>query len=435
MRNSVQGQPTIGVGIIGLGVRGLYSIARNMAEHFPETGFEIVALADRNPGRMVEARAAIRQRYAAQGVEVAPALYADGLELIEDPRVELVVITSITDTHREFAVPALHAGKKVYCDKPLAQDAEDAVAIVEAEAETENPLIMGFTRRYESAWRRAYALLQEGAIGKLVMLQVRNVIPYHRYLTAWWRRRAWSGGALNDKGSHLFDVFNWFTGSRAVKVHGFGGRSVIEPDPEAPPRCRLCHRDCPYRRREPESAAPAARDLQAHFGPSWLAEQEEKHMDDVCVYAPGSDLYHNGSIHVSYANGVIASYFYTIFGPPAEDQETLELVGTNGRMILTRRRGELDIVTDHGATRRLLDCRDEHFADSHFGADIALVKELRRFCEGAPPTVSARAGLEATRMVMAALRSMDAGGVTVALSEIPDARASGGFEGEAAYEG
>jgi predicted dehydrogenase len=409
------------VGIIGLGVRGLHSIARIMAEHFVETGFKVTALCDRNPERMVEARTAIQEGYARQGVEVAPRLHGQGPDLIADPHVDLVVITSTTDTHREFAVPALRSGKRVYCDKPLAHNLEDAIAIVEAEAEARNPLIMGFTRRYESTWLKAHELLRQGAIGSLFMLQVRNVIPYHRYLTAWWRRRAWSGGALNDKGCHLFDVFNWFTGSRAVRVHGFGGRSVVQPDPDAPPRCHLCHRDCPYRRREPETAAPSASDLQVHFGPSWLQETEEKHMDDVCVYAPGSDLYHNGSIHFSYANGIIASYFYTIFGPPAKDEETLELVGTRGRLILTRHTGELDIVTDYGQTRQVLDCRDKYFEDSHFGADIALVKELRRFCEGAPPTVSARAGLEATRMVMASFRSMDAGGVTVELAEVPDA--------------
>jgi hypothetical protein len=97
-------------------------------------------------------------------------------------------------------------------------------------------------------------------------------------------------------------------------------------------------------------------------------------------------------------------------------------VGTRGRLILTRQTGTLDIVTDYGQTHQVLDCRDEHFQDSHFGADIALVRELRRFCEGAPPTVSARAGLEATRMVVASLRSMDAGSVTVDMEEIPDAR-------------
>lgn len=166
---------------------------------------------------------------------------------------------------------------------------------------------------------------------------------------------------------------------------------------------------------------PVKLDLMPHFGQSWLQEDEEKFMDDVCVYTPGSDLYHNGSIHFRYQNGVIANFFYTIFGPEADDQETLELVGSKGRLILTRHTGELDLVTEYGETHQVYDCRDEHFDDSHFGADLALVRELRRFCDGAPPTVSAQAGLEATRMVMASFISMDAGGRTVAMSEIPNA--------------
>jgi predicted dehydrogenase len=411
-------EKTIGVGIIGLGVRGFFCIGRHMAQMAQETGFRVTALNDRNPARMVEVRDMLAAVYPGEGLQISPNIYESGLDLIDAPEVDLVVITSITDTHREFAVPALRSGKKVYCDKPLAHNVEDSVAIVTAEAEAGNPLVMGFTRRYEAAWKKACALLQDGAIGDLVMLQVRDVIPYHRYLTAWWRRREWSGGALNDKGCHLFDVFNWFTGSRAVKVHGFGEKSMVKPDPTAPPRCLVCDRDCPYRRRSP---GIAAMDIIPHFGPSWLEETEEKHMDDVCVYAPGSDLYHNASIHLTYENDVVASYFYTIFGPPAEDQETLELVGTEGRILLTRKTGALDVISDYGRAHEVIDCRDEAFGSTHFGADVALIREMRRFYDGAPPTVSARAGLEATRLVFAAFKSMDQGGVTVSMDEIPDA--------------
>jgi hypothetical protein len=133
-------------------------------------------------------------------------------------------------------------------------------------------------------------------------------------------------------------------------------------------------------------------------------------------------LYHNGSIHFEYDNGAIASYFYTIFGPRAEDQETLELVGTKGRIILTRQTGTLDVVSEYGRRHEVLDCRDAHFGSSHFGADVELISELRRFCAGAPPTVSARSGLEATRMAMASFRSMDNGGITVRMDEIPGVR-------------
>ena len=134
-------------------------------------------------------------------------------------------------------------------------------------------------------------------------------------------------------------------------------------------------------------------------------------MDDVCVYALGTDLYHNGSIQFRYQNGVIASYFYSIFGPQADDQETMELVGTTGRLRLVRHTGMLDVVRDRGAEREVLDLRQTGFGGSHFGADAELIRELRRFYDGAPPLVSARCGLEATRMVMAALRKMSRIGI------------------------
>jgi hypothetical protein len=88
---------------------------------------------------------------------------------------------------------------------------------------------------------------------------------------------------------------------------------------------------------------------------------------------------------------------------------------------LTRKTGTLDVISDHGRAHQVIDCRDEDFGGTHFGADVALIREMRRFYDGEPPTVSARAGLEATRIVMAALRSMDRGGVTVEMSEIADA--------------
>jgi predicted dehydrogenase len=383
----------------------------------------MTALCDRNVDRMGETCDALGPIFEAQGAEFLPNLYDDGLALIADPSVDLVVITSVTDTHRQFAVPALRSGKKVYCDKPLAHNAEQAVAIVEAEAGAASLLMLGFTRRYETPWRRAFAMLEGGAIGDLTMVQVRDIIPYHRYLMAWWRRRRWSGGALSDKGCHLFDVFNWFARATARRVHAFGSRSVVTPDPEAPFRCSACDRDCAYRRRGLDGQpVPDAPDLIAHLGPSWLAESEEKHMDDVCIYRPGSDLYHNGTVHFSYDSGVIASYLYSIFGPKADDQETLELVGTSGRLILTRGTGTIDLVRDRGATREVIDCRGDAFRGTHFGADQVLVHEMRDYVDGALPCVSGRDGLEATRMAMAALRSMDRGGATVEMSGISDAR-------------
>lgn len=411
----------IRVGIIGLGTRGTHALARNMAETYPQHRLRVTALHDRNADRTREAADDLVAQYAAVGVTLDPTLHTDGHALIADPDVDLVMVVSITDTHREYAVPALESGKRVYCDKPLAHTVEDAVAIVEAERRTGNRLIMGFTRRYEDAWRTAADLLADGTIGRLQLVQVRDMIPYHRYLTGWWRRREWSGGALNDKGSHLFDVFNWMTGERALRVGAVGGRRALEAPAGHADRCHRCELVCPYRRREFGTGAPVAEDVFTHAGPSWLAETDERYVDDTCVYAPGTDLWHGGSVQFAYPGGLVASYVYTIFGQEADDEETLELVGSEGRIVLTRATGEVRLIAEHGARREVLDRRGPHFTDSHFGADKALMADLRAFALGGEPPVSADDGLEATRMVVAAHASMDADGRTVEMEEIPDA--------------
>jgi hypothetical protein len=74
-------------------------------------------------------------------------------------------------------------------------------------------------------------------------------------------------------------------------------------------------------------------------------------------------------------------------------------------------------VSDYGREHQVLDCRDADLA----APTLALIQELRDFCSGAPPAVSAHEGPEATRLVMVALQSMDGGGVTVEMDEIPNA--------------
>ena len=53
-------------------------------------------------------------------------------ELLADPEVEGVLITTPNDTHRDLIIQALEAGKAAYTDKPIAHTLEHGVAIVEA---------------------------------------------------------------------------------------------------------------------------------------------------------------------------------------------------------------------------------------------------------------------------------------------------------------
>ena len=413
---------TIRVGIIGTGGRGITCIGRQIAEQASELNLTITAFCNRTASRMQIALNELNEIAAKSGNDpFTVQCYENPQELIDDDNVDLIVITTPTAAHAEAAIPALKSGKKVYLDKPIAHTLEDSLAIRRAEEEADNPMIMGFTRRYEEPWLRLHDIVSSGKIGELKMMLVRAVLPYAFYFQTWHRQRAVSGGALNDKGSHYTDVFNWFAeitdAGRPTQVNAFGGRNVFIEEADAPEFCSECDRDCPYRASE---IRPDTQDqVKGAVDASYETETDPAKRKDNCVYKSGADIFDHASIHYRYGNGIVATIFYTVDGPQSEDEETLELVGTRGRVILTRLRGEIDIVTDYGEkSHEVIHCKSDDFESSHFGADKKLVQEIAAFGRGAPSPVDGAYGLEASRMIAGALQSIDDGGVTVDLTRL-----------------
>ena len=412
---------TLRVGIIGTGGRGITCIGRHIAEQRAELDMSITAFCNRTESRMHVALEDVNAAATAAGNEpFSPSFYRDPIGLINDENVDVIVITTPTAAHLEAAIPALRSGKKVYLDKPIAHTIQDAVAIREEEHRSNNPMIMGFTRRYEQPWIDLLEMLQSGVIGELKMMLIRAVLPYAFYFQTWHRTRAVSGGALNDKGSHYTDVFNWFAGGRCLQVNAFGGRNVFQVREDTAEFCEVCEDwTCPYRA---ATIRPDTQDqMRGAVDETFASETDPMKRKDNCVYKPGADIFDHASIHYQYDNGIVAAIFYTVYGPQSEDEETLELVGTRGRLILTRLKGEIDLVTDYGEKRHeIIQCKAEAFETSHFGADRKLIQELAKFARGGDSPVSGWHGMEATRMVLAAMQSIDDGGQTIRLADLPD---------------
>lgn len=424
-----KGHNQIRIAVIGAGERGVYVLGARAVELREETGMTIRVLCDTNEERAAEAKRYLEGLYRKSGLEIEIDLEPDYRKAISREDVDTVFVTNYTSDHRGPTVEALAQGKQVYLDKPMATTLEDAQMMMEAESAAERPLIMGFTRRYEYSWRKAVELLREGAIGDLQSILLRSVIPYARYLQRWHRKRERSGGALNDKVSHYFDALNWIASSRVRTLSAMGGRSsVFAPDPTAPTRCRECDRDCPFRALPSETHPeigivyrldPDYRKQQDSIfsRQSWREAAREDAQIDNCVYSPDSDIIDHAVISLDYENGVKASLFWNIFGPSAEDEETLELVGSSGRLRLTRDTGEIDIIREYGAKHETIDARGPHFGSSHFGADIELLKTIRRHYEGEDPVAGTKDGYESLRMVDATQRAIEGGGLTISLQE------------------
>jgi predicted dehydrogenase len=148
----------IGVGFIGVGGRGNFHLQQ---VHWLMTQasepVEIVAVCDVYRPRM----AAVMEGYGAKG-------YMDHRELLADPRVDVVCISTPDHHHAHQALDALKAGKDVYVEKPLTHWRQfDALKqLAHAAAASDRVFQLGTQAMSDGAWHQMRQLVRDGAIGK-----------------------------------------------------------------------------------------------------------------------------------------------------------------------------------------------------------------------------------------------------------------------------
>ncbi len=410
-------RPPAGVGLIGAGGRGVLNLAAKIGQRQEALGLRVVAVCDTNAQRREDAKAYLENQLQLLGRPRPIRTYAGAREMIADPEVKAVLITTPQDAHEEPFLAAAEAGKVIFCDKPLAATPEACLRMRGAYEQSGRPCMIGFTRRYEHSWMQMHRMIQEGAVGQPRLLLLRSVIPYYTYFHRWHRRKAWSGGILNEKSAHHFDALNWFAGSTPLRIHALGGRTgAFAPRPGYPARCGECDRDCPWRAINEHRGQDAVGRLRSDYAD----DPELRLINDKCVYDPQSDIDDHGIVTIQYANGVQAVLFLCIFGPHSPDQETLEVVGDGGRMILTRHPGTIDLATvgHEGNIQKQIDARDPLHQTSHFGADHRLIEMMANFVhDGTPPPVGFPEAFQASMMAFAAQDSIAAQGRVVEYKE------------------
>lgn len=166
---------------------------------------------------------AVATRSAAGGRDAANALGAERAEsdaagVLEATDIDVVHICTPNATHADLALRALHAGKHVVCEKPLATTAQDARILAETAQARGRVAAVPFIYRYHPMVREARARIARGDAGDLLTLDC-------SYLQDWmllpsdddWRVRSESGGASRafaDIGSHLCDLVEFVAGER-----------------------------------------------------------------------------------------------------------------------------------------------------------------------------------------------------------------------------
>ena len=149
-----------------------------------------------------------------------PHAFMDPGDLLRDPSIDVVVIVTPTNTHREVVVAAAAAGKPIFCEKPPSISLDDAIAMRRAIERSGVFFQLGFMRRFDRGYAAAKARLDEGAIGDAVLFKSTSRDPYPPSVAYADPRN--SGGLIIDMGIHDFDLARWFMGEAAT-VQAVGG--------------------------------------------------------------------------------------------------------------------------------------------------------------------------------------------------------------------
>jgi len=128
-----------------------------------------------------------------------PRRYQDATDLIADPEVNLVAITTPPSLHEVLSVAALEAGKYVFCEKPLAHSLESAARIAEATARHPGRLTTSYQLRYDPSFRRLIWLCRNGWIGEVQSARIErhSYVPHANHgQKGWWGSWNLSGGGV-----------------------------------------------------------------------------------------------------------------------------------------------------------------------------------------------------------------------------------------------
>ncbi|MET9503811.1 Gfo/Idh/MocA family oxidoreductase [Streptomyces sp. NPDC006622] len=208
------GEP-LGVAVLGAGHMGADHVRRLDRV---VSGARVAAVADPD---------ADRAREAAAGAEGASA-HTSAEAALDAPGVAAVLIASPGPAHEEALLAAFARGLPVLCEKPMVPDSAGALRVLEAEARLGRRLAqVGFMRRYDAEYRGLKALLDDGRLGRPLMLHCthRNVSSPPGFTSAM---------LIDSSVAHEIDAARWLLGQELTAV------TVLRPRPSsgAPPGLR-----------------------------------------------------------------------------------------------------------------------------------------------------------------------------------------------------
>ena len=141
-------------------------------------------------------------------------------DALADPEMHAVVLATPAEHHARMGLAALHAGKDLFVEKPLALEWQDGKALVDTASQRNRILMVGHLLRYHPAVLRIQELLGEGTLGKIEYI-------YSNRLSMGKIRR--EENALWSFAPHDISVIRALFGQDPIQVTATGG-AYLQPN-------------------------------------------------------------------------------------------------------------------------------------------------------------------------------------------------------------
>jgi predicted dehydrogenase/threonine dehydrogenase-like Zn-dependent dehydrogenase len=138
-------------------------------------------------------------------------------EILRDPEVDAVLITSRNQHHAAQAEAALRAGKHVFVEKPMALTEDECWRLSRAVRETGLALTVGFNRRFAPFYRELKRAIERRTENAVVNCRVNSPSISGPY----WMADPAIGGAILGEACHFVDLMHWLLDSEPLVVSAY----------------------------------------------------------------------------------------------------------------------------------------------------------------------------------------------------------------------
>jgi predicted dehydrogenase len=194
---------TVGVGMLGAGNFAITTLLPAMKQ---VRGVELVGVSTASGLSARHAGDKFGFRYCA----------TDEAELLNDPAIQTLVVATRHDLHAQQAIAALHAGKDVFVEKPLAMNRDELVAVMRAQQQSGCRLMVGFNRRFAPMVQELARFVARRRRPLVAVCRVNaGAIPAEH----WTQDPTVGGGRIVGEACHFVDLLQFLVGAPPRQVY------------------------------------------------------------------------------------------------------------------------------------------------------------------------------------------------------------------------